>query len=420
MLRLADCGHSTGMPDATIVEWIRDKFTLLVSDLDERGRRRWAATEAMSLGRGGIAVVAEATGISDRTIRNGIRELPGASPLQSSRQRRPGGGRKSREEEQPDLIATLESLVEPTVRGDPESPLRWTCKSLTNLASELQNCGFEVSRSKVGQLLRKSGYSLQANRKTREGNHHPDRDAQFKHINQRVTAYRRGGRPAISVDTKKKEPLGNKKSVGKEYRPKGSPQEVDTHDFPDAKLGKAIPYGVYDISKNEAWVSVGINHDTAEFAVASIERWWKQLGKKRYNKPSRLLITADSGGSNGNRNRLWKHELQRLANQTGMIIEVCHYPPGTSKWNKIEHRLFCHITRNWRGVPLKTHEVVVNLVSSTRTEEGLEVHCWLDESEYEKGRKIKDEQFKSIRLRKNKFHGDWNYEILPQQKHRNR
>lgn len=401
------------MPDAAVVGWIRNKFVFLVDDLDERGRRRWAATEAMSLGRGGIAAVAEATGISDRTIRTGIKELNNNTPWEPGRQRKPGAGRKSRESEQPQLIPTLESLVEPTTRGDPESPLRWTCKSLSNLAEELHTRGFQVSHTKVGQLLKDAGYSLQANRKTREGKNHPDRDAQFQHINRRVTAYRRGGRPAISVDTKKKESLGNKKNVGKEYRPKGQPREVDTHDFPDPKLGKAIPYGVYDVSQNEAWVSVGINHDTAEFAVAAIEQWWKHLGSERYGTPSRLLITADSGGSNGHRNRLWKYELQQLADRTGMIIEVCHYPPGTSKWNKIEHRLFCHITRNWRGVPLETHEVVVNLVSSTRTSEGLEVHCQLDEREYLKGRKISKEEYATIRLRKNKFQGDWNYEILP-------
>lgn len=401
------------MPNTNIVSWIENKFALLVNDLDERGRRRWAATEALSLGHGGIAAVAEATGLSDRTIRNGIQELNSAEPLEAGRQRRPGAGRKSREHEQPQLTSALESLVEPMTRGDPESPLRWTCKSLPNLAAELHQQGFEVSHTKVGQLLKRSGYRLQANRKTREGKNHPDRDAQFAHINRRVIAYRRARRPAISVDTKKKEVLGNKRNVGREYRPKGEPVAVDTHDFPDPKLGKAIPYGVYDIAHNEAWVSVGITRDTAEFAVAAIVQWWQQLGCQRYASPSRLLITADSGGSNSSRSRLWKHQLQRLADTTGMIIEVCHYPPGTSKWNKIEHRLFCHITRNWRGVPLENYEVVVNLVSSTRTNTGLEVHCWLDENDYPKGRQISDEDYAAIRLRRNKFHGDWNYEILP-------
>lgn len=266
---------------------------------------------------------------------------------------------------------------------------------------------------KISKVLRSLGYSLQGNRKTREGTDHPDRNAQFEHIARRVRACQRGGRPAVSVDTKKKETLGKKANVGKEYRPVGEPLEVDTHDFPDKELGKAIPYGVYDIESNEAWVSVGISRDTGEFAVEAIRRWWRRLGKKRYAKPKRLLITADSGGSNGHRNRLWKYELQRLADQTGMIIEVCHYPPGTSKWNKIEHRLFCHITRNWRGVPLESHQVVVSLVSSTRTAEGLEVHCRLDENDYPKGRKITDAEMSGIRIKRNAFHGDWNYEIKP-------
>jgi len=310
-------------------------------------------------------------------------------------------------------VQAVEQLVEPTERGDPQSPLRWTCKSLRNLQQELASQGYTVGRTKISEILRELGYSLQGNRKTREGKGHPDRDAQFEFIAKRIKAYRRSGRPAISVDTKKKENLGNKANVGREYRPKGSPRTVDTHDFPDKTKGKAIPYGVYDMGKNEAWVSIGISNDTAEFAVEAIRRWWKALGKKRYRRPSRLLITADCGGSNGYRNRLWKVELQKLANQTGMIIEVCHYPPGTSKWNKIEHRLFCHITRNWRGVPLETHEIVVSLVSSTRTSTGLEVHCWLDEKDYKKGHKISDSELDQVNIRRNKFHGDWNYEILP-------
>ena len=404
------------MPDAVIVNGIRNKYMALVDDLDERGRRRWAATEAESIGRGGIAAVAEATGMSDRTVRNGMIEIREGRVVPTGQQRRTGGGRKPLEEDQPDLIDAIEALVEPTERGDPQSPLRWTCKSLTNLQAELRAQGYAVGRAKISEVLRSLGYSLQGNRKTREGKNHPDRDAQFKHINKRVKAYRRGGRPAISVDTKKKENLGEKANVGREYRPKGSPREVDTHDFPDKKKGKAIPYGVYDIDQNEAWVSIGISSDTGEFAVASIRRWWKELGRKRYRKPTRLLITADAGGSNGHRNRLWKLELQGLANETGMVIEVCHYPPGTSKWNKIEHRLFCHITRNWRGVPLETHQVVVSLVSSTRTNEGLEVHCWLDEGQYLKGRKITNTEMQSVCIKRNAFHGDWNYQILPNKK----
>jgi len=401
------------MQNAQVIDGLELKFNALVGDLDERGRRRWAATEAMALGYGGITAVSLATGLSDRTIRNGIEELHSDTPLPSGRQRRNGGGRKPLESSQHDLIDAIDRLVEPTERGDPQSPLRWTCKSLSNLQRELVWQGYRVGRTKISNILRSLGYSLQGNRKTREGTDHPDRNAQFEHIARRVRACQRGGRPAVSVDTKKKETLGKKANVGKEYRPKGEPLEVDTHDFPDKELGKAIPYGVYDIKSNEAWVSVGISHDTGEFAVEAIRRWWRRMGKKRYKKPKRLLITADSGGSNGHRNRLWKYELQRLADQTGMIIEVCHYPPGTSKWNKIEHRLFCHITRNWRGVPLESHQVVVSLVGSTRTAEGLEVHCRVDENDYPKGRKISDAEMANIKIKRNAFHGDWNYEIKP-------
>ena len=358
------------MPDAQVVEWIREKYMAIASDLDERGRRRWAAAEARSLGWGGISAVAEASGISDRTIRTGIRELddPDASP--ANRQKRPGAGRRRREEEQPGLVKALESLVEPISRGDPMSPLRWTCKSTRILATELQSQGFSVSSTKVGELLKSQGYSLQSNRKTIEGKQHPDRNAQFEYIARRVKARQRRGEPAISVDTKKKEPLGNMKNPGKSYRRKGQPLDVKAHDFPDKELGKAVPYGVYDLGNNEAGVSVGIGHDTAEFAVASIHRWWRRMGRKRYRSPRRLLITADSGGSNSPRTRLWLWELQRFADQTGMIIEACHYPPGTSKWNKIEHRLFCHITRNWQGVPLETLEIVVNPLVRQRPDKG--------------------------------------------------
>ena len=401
------------MPDAQVVEWIREKYMAIASDLDERGRRRWAAAEARSLGWGGISAVAEASGISDRTIRTGIRELddPDASP--ANRQRRPGAGRRRREEEQPGLVKALESLVEPISRGDPMSPLRWTCKSTRILATELQSQGFSVSSTKVGELLKSQGYSLQSNRKTIEGKQHPDRNAQFEYIARRVKARQRRGEPAISVDTKKKEPLGNMKNPGKSYRRKGQPLDVKAHDFPDKELGKAVPYGVYDLGNNEAGVSVGIGHDTAEFAVASIHRWWKRMGRKRYGSPRRLLITADSGGSNSPRTRLWLRELQRFADQTGMIIEACHYPPGTSKWNKIEHRLFCHITRNWQGVPLETLEIVVNLIGSATTQQGLEVHAWLDKKKYEKGRKVTNDEIAEVHIKRNKFHGEWNYEIHP-------
>jgi Rhodopirellula transposase DDE domain len=401
------------MPEARVIEWIRQKFVNIAQDLDERGRRRWAASEALSLGRGGITAVAVATGISDRTIRNGIRELNDPNPLPPDRQRRGGSGRKSCTDEQPGLVAALERLVEPDSRGDPQSPLRWTCKSTRALARALQADGFEVSYTKVGQLLKSPGFSLQSNRKTREGAQHPDRNAQFEHIAKRVKARQRRGEPALSVDTKKKEVRGNLKNPGKTYRRKRNPVEVNVHDFPDPELGKAIPYGVYDLNHNEAGVSVGITHDTAEFAVEAIRRWWRRLGKKRYRNPQRLLVTADSGGSNSSRNRLWKLELQKFADETRMIIEVCHFPPGTSKWNKIEHRVFCHITRNWQGVPLETLEIVVKLIGSTRTNTGLEVHCWLDEDQYDKGRKVTNAEMHELSIKRDAFHGEWNYEIHP-------
>jgi hypothetical protein len=401
------------MSDTSVVQWIRDKYHAVLASLDERGRRHWAAAEARSLGWGGITAVAQATGLSDRTIRTGIRELADPEVLPPSRQRRPGGGRHRREIEQPHLMKALDRLVSPVTRGDPVIPLRWTCKSTRTLARELNGQGYTVSSTKVGQMLRAQGYSLQSNCKNAEGHQHPDRDAQFQHIAKRVKACQRRKQPAISVDTKKKEPLGNLKNPGKTYRPKGQPTQVNTHDFPDRELGKAVPYGVYDLANNEAGVSVGISHDTAEFAVAAIQRWWSRMGQKRHRPAKRLLITADSGGSNSPRTRLWRWELQRLANQTGLIIEVCHYPPGTSKWNKIEHRLFCHITRNWQGIPLKDLTIVVNLIGATTTKEGLEVHAWLDRRQYKKARKVTDAQLSEIKIKRHQFHGDWNYEIIP-------
>lgn len=402
------------MADQQVVSWLREKYMTIHPELDERGRRRWAAVEARSLGWGGITAVALATGLSDRTVRNGIREISQADEL-GERQRMPGAGRKRRENEQPDILKALDALVEPDSRGDPMSPLRWTCKSTRSLAAELNSQGFVISSVKVGELLKLQGYSLQSNRKTVEGRQHPDRDAQFRFIAKRVRACRRRSEPAISIDTKKKETLGNLKNPGKTYRRRGEPVKVKTHDFPDKELGKAVPYGVYDIATNEAGVTVGVGSDTAEFAVAAIERWWRRMGAKRYHAPRRVLITADCGGSNSPRTRLWLSELQKLANKTGMIFEACHYPPGTSKWNKIEHRLFCHITRNWQGVPLETHEVVVNLIGSTTTGEGLEVHAWLDRKLYKKGRKITAEELGEISIKRNKFHGEWNYEIHPNQ-----
>lgn len=401
------------MPDASVVEWIRQKFFAVQYDLDERGKRRWAAAEARSLGWGGVSAVAQAIAMSQLTIRKGIRELEDPGSLPPDRQRRPGGGRRSIEVDNPNLVVALEQLVDSSTRGDPMSPLRWTCKSTRVLADELNRQGHTVSHTKVGELLRMGGFSLQGNRKTIEGKQHPDRDAQFQHIAKRVRAYLRSGQPAISVDTKKKESLGNMKNPGRTYRRKNDPLNVTTHDFPNKDLGKAIPYGVYDLANNEAGVTIGISHDTAEFAAAAIRRWWTKLGRKRFPSVNRLLITADSGGSNSPRTRLWRWELQRLANQTGLKVELCHFPPGTSKWNKIEHRLFCHITRNWQGIPLETLEIVINLIGSTKTEEGLEVHAWMDEREYHKARKISDEQLLDVRIKRNNFHGEWNYTILP-------
>ncbi|MCI0349893.1 MAG: ISAzo13 family transposase [Acidobacteriales bacterium] len=401
------------MPAANVVAWIHEKYDAFVEDLDERGRRRWAAAEARSLGRGGIAAVAAATGMSDRTIRYGIKELDDPHQIPTDRQRRTGAGRPSRERQQPELIDALQTLVEAATRGDPMTPLRWICHSTRELAKQLQQQGFQISSTKVGQLLRIQGYSLQANRKTVEGKQHPDRDAQFHHIAGRVKAFQRTGQPAISVDTKQKETLGNMKNPGRRYRKKGTPRKVKTHDFPDKDLGKAVPYGVYDITHNEAGVSVGISHDTAEFAVASIRRWWNRMGRKRYPGAKRLLITADCGGSNSPRTRLWRWALQQFANETGLQIELCHYPPGTSKWNKIEHRLFCHITRTGQGVPLETFEIVVSLIGSTKTDTGLEVHAWLDESEYEKSKKVSAAQLEEVVIRRDSFHGEWNYRILP-------
>jgi transposase len=401
------------MQDATIIAATRRKFNDLFADLDERARRRWAAVEARALGRGGITAVASATGMSDRTIRTGLKELADPDAIPADRQRRAGGGRKSHRASQPGLVEALDRIIEPTSRGAPTNPLRWTCTSTRRIAQELCQQGFQVGASTVRRLLSELGYSLQANRKTREGRQHPDRDGQFRYINGRVKARKRLGEPAVSVDTKKKEVLGNHKNPGKTYRPKKKPLAVDTHDFPDPKLGKAVPYGVYDIQENSAGVSIGISHDTAEFAVESIRRWWQRLGHQRYGKARRLLVTADSGGSNSARSRLWKVELQKLADEMGLIIEVCHYPAGTSKWNKIEHRLFCHITRTWQGVPLETLEVVVESIGQTTTATGLEVHAWLDEGTYEKGRKVTDAELAECLIKKHTYHGEWNYEIHP-------
>jgi hypothetical protein len=401
------------MPDTTQVERIRQKYVAIAPHLDERGRRQWAAVEARAIGWGGVATVAAATGLSDRTVRTGIQELDDPDRIEPGRQRRSGAGRPPKEVVEPELVSALESIIESSTRGDPMSALRWTCKSTRAIATELWTRGFCVSHTKVSKLLKACGYSLQANRKTIEGTQHPDRNAQFEHIHRRILAYRRMKQPAIFVDTKKKEPLGLMKNPGRTYRKHRNPIRVTTHDFPSKEQGKAIPYGVYDIANNEAGVTVGISHDTAEFAVTAIQRWWEKLGRKRFPKAKRVMVTADCGGSNSPRTRLWRLELQRLANETGLQVEVCHFPPGTSKWNKIEHRLFCHITRNWQGVPLETLEIVVNLIGATTTREGLEVHAWLDDAKYPKSRTVSDKQLLDVQIQRHEFHGEWNYTIIP-------
>ncbi len=408
------------MADAIVVEWISEKYEALRGTLNERARRLWAATEARSLGRGGIAAVIEATGMSSRTVDKGLKELKagesGGEVLAPGRVRRPGGGRQRARDKQPGLVKALERLVDPTARGDPESALRWTCKSTRKLADELRRQGFDVGPHTVARELKEQGFSLQSNRKTRDGDSHPDRDAQFGHINKKAQSFMRRGQPVISVDTKKKELVGDFKNAGREWQPRGEPEEVRVHDFIDKKLGKAIPYGVYDILNNQGWVSVGIDHDTAQFAANSIRRWWKQMGHRRFPRAKQLLITADGGGSNSHRSRLWKVSLQDLADDLDLKLVVCHFPPGTSKWNKIEHRLFSFITHNWRGRPLVSHQAVVNLIAATTTKAGLIVKAALDNRTYETGVKVADEELARLRLKSHSFHGEWNYTLSPRRK----
>lgn len=384
--------------------------------IDERARRLVAAAESLAIGRGGIAAVSRATGMAAQVIRRGMAELKAAGQQPSphtGRIRRPGGGRKKTVEVDPTLLRDLERLVDPATRGDPESPLRWTCKSVRKLATALKHKGHKTSHRMVAVLLQTLGYSLQSNRKTREGRQHPDRNAQFEHINRKVKEYLKRGDPVISVDTKKKELVGDFKNNGRERQPKGKPEQVKVHDFVDKEKGHVRPYGVYDIRRDEGWVSVGVDHDTAAFAVETIRRWWRHMGQKEYGNAKQLLITADAGGSNGARVRLWKVELQKLSDETGLRISVCHFPPGTSKWNKIEHRMFCHISENWRGRPLVSHEVIVNLIVNTTTKTGLHVRSALDNGEYPKGIKVTDEELAAVRLRPSTFHGDWNYSVVP-------
>ncbi len=381
--------------------------------LDERGRRRFAAAEALTAGRGGISAVSRATGVARSTIGRALQELRSGEEPDAERVRRPGGGRKPLMDMDARLLDDLRSLVEPTTRGDPQSPLLWTSKSVRNLADGLRRMGHTIGRTLVGKLLHQLDYSLQGNRKTREGSDHVDRDAQFHYINDRVKEALASGNPAISVDTKKKELVGDFRNAGREWRPKGSPEEVRVHDFVIPELGRAVPYGVYDIAGNTGWVSVGIDHDTAAFATNAIRSWWQLMGRARYPKAKSLLITADGGGSNGSRVRLWKLELQKLADELDVPITVCHLPPGTSKWNKIEHRLFSFITSNWRGKPLVSHQVIVQLIAATTTRTGLKVRCQLDPMTYPAGVKVSDDELAAVNIVRHEFHGEWNYTISP-------
>ena len=397
---------------------IRIRYQNIKWALDEKLRRLFAANEAMALGHGGITIAQKATGVARNSIKQGIKELKNHDNIidekfAPNRIRKVGGGRKPTVNNDENIRIALKKLVDPTTLGDPESPLLWTCKSLRQLQKELQTQGFLVSHTSVGKLLKDMGYSLQGNQKTLEGSQHPDRNSQFEFINSRIKNAIADGQPVISVDTKKKELVGQYKNNGKEVRPKGKPEQVKVYDFVDKNLGKVNPYGVYDIADNSAWVSVGTDHDTAAFAVSTIRRWWLSMGQSLYPDAEKLVITADGGGSNGSRVRLWKVELQKLADELKMPISVSHFPPGTSKWNKIEHRLFSFISMNWRGKPLVTHETIVNLIAATKTKTGLKVKAELDGAVYPKGIKVTDEELKKIQIKRDEFHGEWNYSILP-------
>jgi Rhodopirellula transposase DDE domain len=408
------------MQDPQAMKRVAAIYEALAPVMDERMRRQWAAAEAQAYGWGGARLVSAAIHMSANTIRKGMSELTAqeAEPDlgTNSGLRRKGGGRKQQTEVDAGLQNALEKLIDPATRGDPQSPLRWTCKSTTHLAKELTRQKHRVSASTVGRLLKASGYSLQSNRKTREGASHPDRNEQFEYINQTTKDFQQRGQPVVSVDTKKKELVGEFRNAGREWQRKGEPVEVLIHDFMDKELGKAIPYGVYDVSANQGWVSVGIDHDTARFAAEAIRRWWLKMGKKRHRQACELLIMADGGGSNGSRSRLWKVALQGLANYLGIPTCVCHFPPGTSKWNKIEHRMFSHITQNWRGRPLISHEVIVNLIAATSTQHGLNIQAALDSASYPTGLKISDDELATVNLKRADFHGDWNYRVLPSHK----
>src|SRR5215472_7051365 len=400
---------------------VREKYERLKPHLEERGKRLWAANEALSFGPGGVRAIAEALQMSPMTVLQGKRELQGEprgpdSRVVGGRQRRPGGGRKSAQEKHPSLLPALEGIVDPARRGDPMAPLKWTSKSLSHITSERSRQGYPISATTVSKLLQEElGYSLQALRKTTEGASPPDRDTQFQYINRQCQEFQRRGQPVISVDSKKKENVGDFKNGGREWHRKGKPEEVRMHDFPDKQKGKVTPHGVYDLGRNQGWVSVGIDHDTAEFAVDSLRHWWKRMGQPTYSRAKELLITADSGGSNSYRARLWKCQLQKFANETGLSISVCHFPPGTSKWNKIEHRMFCHITSNWRGRPLESREVIVNLIANTQTSAGLTIRADLNVNSHAKGIKVSKQEMARLNLKPADFHGEWNYTISPQQ-----
>jgi DDE family transposase len=402
------------MPHASPLNVVATIYSDIRALLNERQRRLLLAAGARALGRGGQSAVAEAVGVSRALVRRGEAELEGADPgLEPDRIRRPGGGRKRADAVDPSLLTDLDRLISPDTRGDPESPLRWTCKSTRELAEALNEAGHQVSHALVGRLLHDQGYTLQANVKVNEGRQHPDRDAQFTYLNEQVKAHLAEGAPVLSVDTKKKELVGEFKNSGREWEPEGQPVAVNVHDFPDDAVGKAIPYGIYDVAQNSGWVSVGQDHDTASFAVEALRGWWRGEGSSRYGHARRLLISADCGGSNGNRSRLWKTELAQFAAETGLEITVCHLPPGTSKWNKVEHRLFSHISMNWRGRPLTSHEVVVDLIRATTTRTGLRVHAELDSRQYETNVQVRDDELARVPLKPHRFHGEWNYTIAP-------
>lgn len=399
----------------SLILQVKQRYQLICTHLSEKEMRIWAASEAITIGYGGDTIVSEATGMSRVTISKGKKEAKGEIIIRPDRIRKLGGGRKSLTEKLPNLVKDLDTMIDPLTRGDPESSLRWTCKSTYKLAEALQAKGYVISQKTVYSLLQEMGYSMQSNKKKMEGKQHPDRDAQFHFINRKVKEFQEQGKPVISVDAKKKENVGKFKNSGREWEKHGQPVTVNTYDFPDKEKGKACPYGVYDMTKNEGWVNVGISRDTAEFAVESIRRWWKAMGCLRYPVATDLLITADGGGSNGYRIRLWKREIQNLSNELGITIQVCHFPPGTSKWNKIEHQMFSFVSKNWRGRPLDSLGTIVNLIANTTTKKGLQIEAGIDENQYEKGIKVSDEEMAFLNIERDNFHGEWNYKIKPQQ-----